>query len=126
MEYKHVSSPEVSAAGPNAITRGAGSPRLSQMLQRPGARAPVRQSIRSWRLAATRAHLSLIVGRGRVRSVEQKVWTAAELETLSPTERRALFDASVVTDLDEAPQDLVERTRSRIQQRIASSDAQRG
>ena len=58
--------------------------------------------------------------------MEQKVWTAAELETLSPTERRALFDASVVTDLDEAPQDLVERTRLRIQQRIASSEDQRG
>ena len=66
------------------------------------------------------------MGRGRVRAVEQKVWTAAELEKLSPAERHALFEASVVTDLDQAPQDLIERARSRIHQRIAQSEAQRG
>lgn len=58
--------------------------------------------------------------------MEQKVWTAAELEKFSPAERHALFDASVVTDLDQAPQDLIERARSRIHQRIAQSEAQRG
>ena len=58
--------------------------------------------------------------------MEQKVWTAAELEKLSPAERHALFEASVVTDLDQAPQDLIERARSRIHQRIAQSEAQRG
>ena len=54
------------------------------------------------------------------------MWTAAELEKLSPAERHALFDASVVTDLDQAPQDLIERTRTRIHQRITQSEAQRG
>ena len=54
------------------------------------------------------------------------MWTAAELEKLSPAERHSLFDASVVTDLDQAPQDLIERTRTRIYQRIAQSEAQRG
>ena len=54
------------------------------------------------------------------------MWTAAELEKLSPAERHALFDASVVTDLDQAPQDLIERTRTRIHQRIAQAEAQRG
>ena len=68
----------------------------------------------------------LLAERGTVRSVEQKVWTAAELEKLSPAERHALFDASVVTDLEQAPQELVERTRSRIHERIAQSEAQRG
>ena len=29
---------------------------------------------------------------------------AAELEAMSPPERRALFEASIVTNLDEAPQ----------------------
>jgi hypothetical protein len=58
--------------------------------------------------------------------VEQKVWTAAELEKLSPAERHALFDASVVTDLEQAPQGLIERTRSRIHERIAQTEAQRG
>ena len=54
------------------------------------------------------------------------MWTAAELEKLSPAERHALFDASVVTDLDRAPQDLIERTRTRIHERIAQTEAQRG
>jgi len=73
-----------------------------------------------------------VVERGRVRGMEQKggmeqkVWTAAELEKLSPAERHSLFDASVVTDLDQAPQDLIERTRTRIYERIAQSEAQRG
>ena len=61
-----------------------------------------------------------------VQIVEQKVWTAAELEILSPAERHALFDASVVTDLGQVPQDFIERVRSRIHERIAQSEAQRG
>lgn len=32
-----------------------------------------------------------------------KVWTAAELEQMTPAERQAIFDASLVTDLDDAP-----------------------
>ena len=51
---------------------------------------------------------------------------AAELEKLSPAKRHAIFDASVVTDFDQAPQDLIERTRTRIHQRIAQTEAQRG
>ena len=54
------------------------------------------------------------------------MWTAAELEKLSPAERHALFDSSVVTDLDQAPQDLIERTRMRIHQRIAQAEAPQG
>lgn len=56
-----------------------------------------------------------------------KVWTAAELEKLSPEERRSIFDASIVTNLDEAPPELVARTRSRIERMIAESESpQRG
>jgi hypothetical protein len=58
--------------------------------------------------------------------VEQQVRTSAELDKLSPAERQALLDASVVTDLDQAPQDLIERSRTRIRQRIAQAEAQRG
>ncbi len=54
------------------------------------------------------------------------MWTAAELEKLSPAERHALFDASVVIDLDQASQDLLERTGTRIHQRIAQTEAHRG
>lgn len=56
----------------------------------------------------------------------EKIVTAAEFEKLSPAERHALFEASVVTDIDEAPPQLVERARSRVQQKIAESEPQRG
>ena len=52
--------------------------------------------------------------------------TTAELEKLNPAERHALFEASIVTDLDEAPQQLVEEARTRVQQRVAESEPQRG
>ncbi|WP_419554594.1 hypothetical protein [Candidatus Poriferisodalis sp.] len=58
----------------------------------------------------------------------EDIVTAAELEKLSPAERHALFEASIVTDLDEAPPQLVERARarSRVQQKVAESEPQRG
>jgi len=56
-----------------------------------------------------------------------KVWTAAELEQMSPAERRAIFDASIVTNLDDAPPELLARTRARIERMIAESESsQRG
>ena len=51
----------------------------------------------------------------------ENVVTAAELEEMSPAERRALFEASIVTNLDDAPQELVERARARVEQRIAET-----
>ena len=56
----------------------------------------------------------------------EDVATAADLEKLSPAERHALFEASIVTDLDGAPPQLVEQARSRVQQKIAESEPQRG
>jgi hypothetical protein len=59
--------------------------------------------------------------------VVEKVWTAEELEKMNPAERHALFEASIVTDLDEAPPGLVGRARARVEQRIADSESsQRG
>jgi len=58
--------------------------------------------------------------------VPEHVVTAAELEKMSPAERRALFEASIVINLDEAPQGLVERARARVEQRIAESESQLG
>lgn len=52
--------------------------------------------------------------------------TAAELEEMSPTERRSLFEASIVTNLDDAPHDLVKRARARIEQHVAESESQLG
>jgi hypothetical protein len=54
------------------------------------------------------------------------VVTAAELEKMSPAERHALFEASIITDLDEAPQHLIERARARVERRIAEAESQLG
>lgn len=57
----------------------------------------------------------------------EKIWTAAELEQLSPTERHALFEASIVTDLDTVEGDpLLERTRAKLEAMIAKADAESG
>ena len=58
--------------------------------------------------------------------MSERVVTAAELEKMSPAERHALFEASIVANLDDAPQHLVERARARAEQRIAESDSQPG
>jgi hypothetical protein len=52
----------------------------------------------------------------------QKVWTAAELEKLSPAEVDALFAASIVTDLDQVPPDFLERVRARTRAHIEQSE----
>jgi hypothetical protein len=52
----------------------------------------------------------------------QRVRTAVELEHMSPAERSELFDASVVTDLRDAPTDLVDRTRARLAGRIDAAE----
>jgi hypothetical protein len=54
--------------------------------------------------------------------VSRKVWTAAELEKLSPAEQDDLFSASIVTDLDDVPPEFVARVRARVQARIDASD----
>lgn len=54
----------------------------------------------------------------------EKIWTAAELERLSPAERHALFEASIITDLDTVAGDpLLERTRAKLEAMIAKADA---
>ncbi len=53
-----------------------------------------------------------------------KVWTAAELEQMTPAERQAIFDASIVTDLDQVPPEfLARRVRSRIERMIAENES---
>ena len=52
----------------------------------------------------------------------RKVWTAAELEHMTPAERHALFEASVVWNLDDAPAELVARARARALDHLAQSE----
>lgn len=52
-----------------------------------------------------------------------KVVTAAELEKMSPAEQQELFDASVVTDLDQVPSEFLERVRLRLEQHIDQTES---
>ena len=54
-----------------------------------------------------------------------KVWTADELAALTPAEQDALFQASIVHDLSEVPEEFVARVRSRLEQRIAQQETPR-
>ena len=38
-----------------------------------------------------------------VRDAGRKVWTAAELEQMTPAEHDEVFESSVITDVDEVP-----------------------
>ncbi len=49
----------------------------------------------------------------------RKIWTAAELEQMTPAEQDAVFEASIVRDLAEVPEEFLERVRSRANDRIS-------
>jgi hypothetical protein len=52
----------------------------------------------------------------------RKVWTAAELDKMSPAEVDALFQSSIVRDLDDVPPDFLARVRARVQERIDAEE----
>lgn len=56
---------------------------------------------------------------------EATLTTAVELERMTPAERQAHFDASVVTDLSSLRPEFIARVRARLEQRIAAQDASR-
>ncbi len=59
------------------------------------------------------------VGPGTLGFVSDKVWTAEELERLSPAEQDALFESSITTDLAKVPAEFLERVRGRERERIS-------
>jgi hypothetical protein len=60
--------------------------------------------------------------RGRRWVVDRKVWSAEELLALSPAERHEIFEASIITDLDQVPEEFLARVRERFQARLAGQD----
>jgi hypothetical protein len=54
--------------------------------------------------------------------VVRKVWTAEELGRLTPAEQDALFDASIVTDVDQVPALFLERVLSRAEKHLVPGD----
>ena len=49
-----------------------------------------------------------------------RMWTAEELEKLTPREQDEVFEASIVGGLDEVPEEFLERVRSRHLDRTAT------
>lgn len=54
--------------------------------------------------------------------MDRKAITAAELQQMSTAERAVTVDASIVWDLDDAPESLVTRARQWVEKRIAEED----
>jgi hypothetical protein len=53
----------------------------------------------------------------------QRIWTAAELEAMTPAEVDTVFRDSIVWDLDEAPPEMVARARELVLRRIEQTEA---
>ncbi len=55
----------------------------------------------------------------------RKVWTAAELDEMTPAQVDALFQASIVTDLDEVPPGVLAKVRADVEEHIAATESAR-
>lgn len=52
----------------------------------------------------------------------KKIWTAAELEALTPSEQDEIFESSLVHDPADVPPEFLARVRDRARQRIAENE----
>ena len=59
---------------------------------------------------------------GKVTNMERKIWTAAELEKMTPAERREISRAAIVTDLSEVDPEFLERARASARRHIAENE----
>ena len=57
--------------------------------------------------------------------VADKVWTAEELEAMTPAEQDALFESSLITDLTQVPEEFLERVRTRVLGHIAENESRK-
>ena len=51
-----------------------------------------------------------------------ELWTAEELEKLSPVERTEIIRAGIVTDLTHVPEAFLKRVRANVRNHIASTE----
>ena len=58
-------------------------------------------------------------------SMADKVWTAEELEAMTPAEQDALFESSLITDPAQVPEAFLERVRSRARRRIVDAETRK-
>ena len=48
----------------------------------------------------------------------RRIWSAEEFEAMTPAQQDEIFDAAIISDLDEIPTELLARVRARLQERI--------
>lgn len=56
------------------------------------------------------------------RMADSKLWTAEELERLSPAERNEIIRAGIVSDLDDVPPAFLDRVRANVHDHISTSE----
>ena len=61
---------------------------------------------------------------GMVSLMERKIWTAAELEKMTPAERREISRAAVITDPAEIPPEMMDRARDIALRHIEATEQQ--
>jgi hypothetical protein len=54
--------------------------------------------------------------------VKRKVWTADELNDMTPAEQDAILQAGIVRDLDDVPAEFRARVRARFEERLARQE----
>ena len=54
--------------------------------------------------------------------MERKIWTAAELDKMTPAERREISQAAIITDLSEVPPEFLERARDSARRHMTSNE----
>lgn len=53
----------------------------------------------------------------------QKIWTAKELERMTPAEQDAIFDDSIVRNLDDIPKEFLATVRARFAAHLAGTES---
>ncbi len=53
----------------------------------------------------------------------QKIWTAEELERMTPAEQDAIFDDSIVRNHDDVPNEFLTRVRARFEAHLADTES---
>ena len=54
--------------------------------------------------------------------MEKKIWKAAELEKMTPAERRKISRAAEITDLSKVPPEMLERARESARRHMATNE----
>ena len=53
----------------------------------------------------------------------QNIWTAEEPERMTPAEQAAIFEASVLRNLDDIPKEFLARVRARFEAHLAGTES---